>query len=262
MVSDDERIAKHILDEVGLMIRDIPVDSTPPEMAELIHTTIRTVSGSDDPYRAIKQTCTEQALALYPTLKKIVRQSDDSLYTALKIAVAGNIIDYGFHSEFDMEQEVENVLSTDFAVDDYDLLKDRISQSDRILYIGDNAGETVFDRVLIEEINKKVAYAVRGKAVLNDVTMEDAVQAGLEDVADLVSSGTGAPGAVLKTCSEAFRKTFESARCIISKGQGNYEALSGVPQPVFFLLKAKCDVIANDIGVERGAIVLKAINVE
>ena len=129
------------------------------------------------------------------------------------------------------------------------------------MYIGDNAGECVFDRILIEEMKKPVIYVVRDMPIINDATYEDAVQAGIDKVATILSSGTDAPGTILKTCSAEFKNVYKNSKLIISKGQGNYEALSNERRPIFFLLKAKCDVIADDIGISKGDILLKGINI-
>ncbi len=169
----------------------------------------------------------------------------------------GNVIDYGANRNFNLDDEVEEIFNKDFAICDYDVFKNRLNDAREILYIGDNAGECVFDRILIEEMNKPVIYAVRDSPIINDATYVDALQAGISQVATIVSSGTDAPGTVLKTCSSEFRNTYENSTFIISKGQGNYEGLSNEKHPILFLLKAKCNVIADDIGVNKGAIVLK-----
>jgi hypothetical protein len=114
---------------------------------------------------------------------------------------------------------------------------------------------------LIEEMKKPVTYAVRGKPIINDATYEDAVQAGIDTVATILSSGTDAPGAILKTCSSEFKEVYNNSKFIISKGQGNYEALSNERRPIFFLLKTKCHVIANDIGISEGDIILKGTDI-
>ncbi|MDY6970044.1 MAG: ARMT1-like domain-containing protein, partial [Spirochaetota bacterium] len=119
-----------------------------------------------------------------------------------------------------------------------------------------NAGEAVFDRLLIEEIGKPVTFVVRENPVINDVTKQEAVEAGIDRVADIISSGTEAPGNVMHTCTAAFKEIFENAQMIISKGQGNFEALSDVNAPIFFLLKAKCSVIADHIGVKEDSLIL------
>jgi hypothetical protein len=150
----------------------------------------------------------------------------------------------------------------DFTICNYSEFVDCLNKTDNILFIGDNAGECVFDRILIEEMNKPTVYVVRDIPVINDATYDDAVQAGIDKVATIMSSGTKAPGTVLKTCSDDFRAFYNSSSFIISKGQGNYEGLSSEKKPVFFLLKAKCHVIADDIGVEEGNIILKGINIK
>jgi uncharacterized protein with ATP-grasp and redox domains len=258
IATDDESKIKEVLDEVGMMLRDIPLHSTPPESGRLIYHKVGEITGNLDPYRKTKDESTKKALSLYPSLKSKVEKSDDRLLTAVRIAIAGNVIDFGANWDFDIEDEVYKVLERDFAICDYRDFKDRLGESDEILYIGDNAGECVFDRILIEQINKPVIYVVRDVPIINDATYEDAVDAGIDKVATIISSGTDAPGTILETCSEGFKKVYNNSRFIISKGQGNYEALSNERRPIFFLLKLKCQVIANDIGIDECDIVLKA----
>ena len=148
-----------------------------------------------------------------------------------------------------------------FAVCDYGKFKKYLDKAKEILYNGDNAGESVFDKILIEEMKKPVTYVVRGAPVINDATYEDAVKAGIDKVATIVSSGTNAPGTLLKTCNAKFKKVYNISKFIISKGQGNYEALSKEKRPIFFLLKVKCHVIDSDINVNEDDIILKGINV-
>lgn len=261
IATGDEKKLKKLLDEIGTMLSDIPLESTPPETGLLIYKKVREITGSFDPYRELKRESTEKALALYPAVKRMVETSDDKLLTAIRVAIAGNVIDFGVHSNFDIEAELAEVLKKDFAIFDYDDFKDCLAHTDEVLYIGDNAGESVFDRILIEELKKPVTYVVRAIPVINDVTYEDAIQAGIDKVASIMSSGTHAPGTVLETCSAEFKEIYRNAKFIISKGQGNYEGLSEEKRPIFFLLKAKCWVIADDIGVNEGDIVLKGMNV-
>jgi len=257
----DENKLKNLLDEIGTMLRDIPLESTPPETGMLIYEKVREITGEFDPYREIKKESTKKALALYPSLKNEVKKSNDKLLTAIRIAIAGNVIDFGVNRDFNIEEEIDEILKKDFAIFDYDKFKDYLNKTDEILYIGDNAGESVFDRILIEEMKKPVIYVVREIPVINDVTYEDAIQAGIDKVASILSSGTSAPGTVLETCNAEFKKVYKNSKFVIAKGQGNYEGLSDEKHPIFFLLKAKCWVIANDIGVNEGDIVLKGINI-
>jgi len=261
IATDDEKILKRILDEVGMMLRDIPLESTPPETGMLVYEKVREITGEFDPYKELKIESTEKALALYPSLKRIVEQSNDKLLTAIKMAIAGNVIDFGPNKVFDIEEEIDVVLKKEFAIYDYDKFKDGLDKTNEILYLGDNAGEAVFDRILIEELKKPVTYVVRDVPVINDVTYEDAIQAGIDEVASIVSSGTSAPGTILKTCNAEFKEEYNNSNFIISKGQGNYEGLSNEKRPIFFLLKVKCHVIAHDIGVNVGDIVLKGLDV-
>jgi uncharacterized protein with ATP-grasp and redox domains len=249
IATDDEKKIKNILDEVGMLLRDIPLASPPPESGRLIYHKICEMTGNPDPYRKIKRESTKEALSLYPFLKSEVEKSEDRLFAAIKIAIAGNIIDYGANWEFDMRHDVDEVLNSEF--------KKRLSESREILYIGDNAGECVFDRVLIEEMKKPTTYVVRGAPIINDATYEDALQAGINKVATIISSGMDGPGNILGICSEEFMTMYKHSDFVISKGQGNYEALSNEERPIFFLLKAKCQIIARDIGVTEGDIVLK-----
>ena len=257
IATEDEGKIKKVLDEVGGMLGDIPLESTPPETGRLIYRKIREITGIKDPYKQIKRQSTKTALSLYPSLKRRVQLSKDPLLTAVRLAIAGNVIDFGPNRHFDLEKEIDEALHRDFAINHYDAFKDRLGEAREVLYLGDNAGECVFDRILIEEIKKPVTFVVRGGAVINDVTHEDAVDAGMDKAATVFSAGTDAPGTVLETCSPEFMKIFHEAALILSKGQGNYEALSSEKRPVFFLLKAKCHIIAHDLGVCNGDIILK-----
>ncbi|OQX92183.1 MAG: hypothetical protein B6D58_04305 [candidate division Zixibacteria bacterium 4484_95] len=261
LATDDEMKIKKLLEEVGEMLKDISIESTPPETGELIYEKVREITGNVDPYLEIKRENTRKALTLYNLLREKVEKSNDGLLTAIRIAIAGNVMDFGVNENFDIEQETDEILSKDFAICDYDKFKSYLDETDKVLYIGDNAGESVFDRILIERLNKPVTYIVREIPIINDVTYKDALQAGIDKVATIFSSGTRAPGTFLKKCSREFIEMFNSAKFIISKGQGNYEGLSNEKHRIFFLLKAKCYVIANDIGVSEGDIVLKGINV-
>ena len=261
IATGDETKLKMLLDEIGTMLSDIPLESTPPETGMLIYEKVREITGVLDPYKELKRESTEKALALYDSLKHKVEKSNDRLLTAIRIAIAGNVIDFGVNRNFDIEEEIDMVLKQDFAIFDYDKFKHYSDKTNEILYIGDNAGESVFDRILIEAMKKPTRYVVRAMPVINDVTYEDAVQAGIDKVASILSSGTSAPGTVLETCNAEFKEIYKKSDFVISKGQGNYEGLSDESHPVFFLLKAKCRVIADDIGVNEGDIVLKGMNV-
>lgn len=261
IATDDERIIKKLLDTVGAMMKDIPLENTPPETGEIIYRKVREITGVTDPYKKVKEANIEEALSLYPGLKKIVKESDNSLLTAIRIAIAGNVIDLGVNKKFNLVEDVRKILKQDFAILDFKKFEKQLKIADSVLYLGDNAGESVFDKILIEELNKPVTYVVREIPVINDVTEEDAIASGIREVAEIISSGTTAPAVILSLCNNEFLERFYSSKMIISKGQGNYEGLSDVKQPVFFLLKTKCSVIAKELSVEENDIVLKGTNV-
>lgn len=117
----------------------------------------------------------------------------------------------------------------------------------------------MFDKLFIEAImHPLLVYAVRGGPIINDATMDDARYCGMDKVADVISNGYDAPSTILEHCSPAFREVFEHADVIISKGQGNFEGLCGkTNKPIFFLLMAKCDVIADALKVQKGSFVIQ-----
>jgi len=263
LVTGDEIQHKKIIDEVARIIPDFSLGCTPPEMARMIHRVMERQMGPVDFYKRIKEDSNRKALALYPRLKEKVGRSADRLLTAVEVAIAGNVIDYAAKNTLNIEEELENLFREEFSVTgktrfDYERFQNRLSRSGRILYLADNAGEVVFDRVLLEEIpaEKKILFAVREKPVINDALKEDAFFCGIDGRAEVISSGVDAPGTVLKYCSPEFIEIFRGADMVISKGQGNYEALNEESREVFFLFRAKCPVVARNAGVDVGDIVL------
>jgi len=263
----DEITQKAIIDEVSRAIADFSLDSTPPAMARIIYGIIREKTQKFDPFEGIKDKSNKLALALYPELKEKVKKSKDKLLTAVEIGIAGNVIDYGVKSSLNIEKEMdklfkENFKKADKKIFDYAHFRKDVKKAKKILYIGDNAGEVVFDRILIEELNKvgkKIIYVVRSKPAINDALMEDAITCGINKIARVIPSGSDAPGTILRYCTREFLKLYKNAKLIISKGQGNYETLSEERRPIYFLFKAKCPVIAEHIGCKLGSMVLKKL---
>lgn len=241
-----------------MLVPEIPLNSTPPETGRMVYRILREVSGVENPFKEWKDASMQKAFALYPSLKEKVEASEDPLKTAVHIAIAGNIIDFATNPDFELKREIERILRKEPAINHYHAFMHHLAHATSVLYLADNAGETVFDKILIETMGKKVIYAVRDKPVINDATIDDAVASGLDSVATVVSSGSDAPGTILRRCSEEFLGHFREADLIISKGQGNFESLSAEQGPIFFLLMAKCPLIAKDIGVEQGDIVIKS----
>lgn len=251
----DEKILR-LLIELGGKIKKIKLDDPPPETAVMVYDLINSYTGEPDAFKRVKRQATDRALALYPELKKEVTEAADPLGLAMRLATAGNVIDFGVSSSYDLESEIQKIIHQPFGRWDEQEFKKAISQADWILYLGDNAGETVFDRLLIETMGHKVTYVVREKPIINDATMEDALEAGLDKIATIMSSGCATPGTVLSQCTQKFLELLKKAPVIISKGQGNYETLSESGVPIFFFLKAKCDVVARHLGVKKGDLVL------
>lgn len=257
MATKDQNLIKQILDKTGEMVKTIPMQATPAETGMMVYRIVKEITGVNDPYQAIKKKHIAEAKSIYAELEDIVEKSDDKLLTAIRIAIAGNVIDLGINKTFDIVKDVQKILHQDFAIFDYQSFKETLERTESILYLGDNAGESVFDTILIKALNKPVKYAVRSMPIINDVTMEDAIASGLEEVSELINSGSEAPGIILDQCTPEFLTVFNTSGLVISKGQGNYEGLSDCNRQIFFMLKAKCAVISNHLGVDEGAIILK-----
>ncbi len=242
--------------ELGHALAEFDFSRTPAENSPFVSAIIRQHTGEYDNFVSIKEKSTAMALQAYPLLKDLVAKSHDPIAMALRIAAVGNIIDFGVPRSFDLDAELRRIDSLDFAVFDYDAFQDVLGRAENVLIIGDNAGETVFDRVLLEALGKPAVYAVRSAPALNDALAWDAVQAGLDQVATIIESGSTIPSTVLAQTTQEFRDALEHADLVISKGQGNFEGLSDTTD-IFFLLKAKCEQVARELGVRVGDLILK-----
>jgi len=259
---------KQIVDKISQLIPDFPLEASPPEMGRVIHDLVGKISGVKDPFKEIKEISNKFALKLYPKLKQEINNSEDRLLTAVKLSIIGNIIDYGAKNSLDVPKEIDHLFQGNFVINNknnsntfkYNQFKESLNKVNTIIYLADNAGEVVFDRLLIEELveelGKQVIYVVRSKPIINDALMEDAIFCGINKVAKIASSGSDAPGTILKYCSPEFVELYQDAELIISKGQGNYESLSEEDKSIFFLFKAKCPVIAEDVGCDVRDMVL------
>ena len=260
LTTDDQDIHIQVLRRALRLAADMDLTQSPPAMAQQIHRFIRELTANPDPYIEIKNRFNKIALEMYPDLIDLVDKSHNPLETAVRLAMAGNIIDFGVNSELE-EQHLKDAITESLNMDlDTNALEDfqtATDQAETILYLVDNAGEIVFDRILIEKLpTEKITCVVRGGPVLNDATIEDAQIAGITDIAETIDNGSDAPGTILDTCSENFRRRFSRADLIIAKGQGNYETLSDIDKNIFFILRAKCPVIAKHLNCRVGAMVL------
>ena len=261
LATNDEQIHEKVVREVLRLAADLDISQSPPAIGQQMHRLIRELIGNNDPYHRIKEQFNNLALKLYPELEERVRESEDPFATAVRLAIAGNIIDFGVKTslaESDVEKTIEQSLNGHLDDTQIQEFKDAVTEAEKILYLADNAGEIVFDRFLIEQLpTQRVTVVVKGEPVINDATMEDAKTAGLTNKVEVIDNGSDGPGTILETCSQAFRNRFEDADLIIAKGQGNYETLSDLDKNIFFILKAKCPVIARDLGCEVGEMILR-----
>lgn len=258
LATDDEAIQEQVLRNVLRAASEMDLKGSPPVMGQHIHRLIRRLTGENDPYRRIKERFNHVALGLYAELNERVKRSPEPLETAVRLAIAGNIIDSGVSNHID-ETHIHNAIEHALTAPLAGGLKgfhEAVSKAENIFYLADNAGEIVFDRLLIEQMPlEKITFVVKGSPVINDACIVDAQATGVADLVEVIDNGSDAPGTIIDECSEEFKKRFENAELIIAKGQGNYETLSDVEKNIFFALKAKCPVIANHIGCEVGDLV-------
>ncbi len=256
-VSDDEE-RKRLMRAVLEWMRDIDLDASPPAAVQLIHRRLRGLLPSDDPYRDAKDRQNGLAARLMPSIRRRIAESFDPLTMAVRYAITGNIIDLGAKNNIGMGDIYSELQSAPIqpVFGDLSEFKKKVSEARNILYLADNAGEIFFDRLLIEQLTgASVTLAVRGKPVINDATREDALAAGLDEIAGIIDNGSDAPGTILSDCTAEFRRHFDEADMIIAKGQGNYEALSDEPCNIFFLFRTKCPVISRRSGFSVGTYV-------
>lgn len=258
-VTDDVAVHERIVRDVLLMTAELDFAQSPPGVGQRIHQHLREITNVEDPYRAIKDRSNYIALDMLPELSAMVEASADPLAPAVRLAIAGNMIDLGVKGEItedDVREGIAQTFSEPFH-GDLDGFREAVECAESILYLTDNAGEIVFDRLLIERLPvERTTVVVRGGAVINDATMIDAEAAGLREIVEVIDNGFDAPGTILEDCSLEFRKRFAEADLIISKGQGNYESLSEEQGNIIFLLKVKCPVIAAHIELPIGTHVL------
>lgn len=258
-ITDDPAVQEPVIREVISLIRDADTSRPPAYTTTFLHRLIRSRMGQD-PFMHIKDVYNRLAMGLYPELKDRVRRSRDPLQTAARLAISGNVIDFGIFTSVDIENSIRQALEEHIAVDDYLSFRQDVAGAQEVLYLLDNAGEVVFDRLLIEELlraGKKVKAVVKGSPVLNDVTASDANQAGLTDLCEIVDNGSDAVGTILEWTSPEFRSRYQSAELIISKGQGNFETLWGNGKETYFLFQSKCEVVSKELGLSPGSMLLK-----
>lgn len=250
MITTDEQEIRRLLPRILVTIAGADLDQPPPVLVRAMHRVIREELRSPDPYRTLKKKSTEKALSLVPEAERLIDVSDNPFAAAVRFAIAGNILDFGAKTEWSetrVRDSFAKALEVSLADDHTDELHTRLKSAKTVLVLGDNAGEAVFDRLLMERFpgSAQVYYAVKGSPVINDVTREDAEDAGIAAVAQIVDNGTDIPGTHLPATSKQFRELFFSADVVISKGQGNFETLLDEDRDIFCILQIKCDSLAK-----------------
>lgn len=257
MATDNKATQKTIMEEALGVLRRFGDYPNSPAIAREMHRIVKAHTGSADPYIEVKERDLRTALGLAPELRRRLTIKEDKLYWALKAAATGNVLDSAITASAGAHQ-LDAEFEIPFAVCDMAALADKLKTAKSLLVIGDNTGETVFDCLLLEELRHlRPVYAVRSAPVINDATEAEALASGVGEYASIVSTGCDVPGVLLAESADEFLEIFHNADIVISKGQGNYETLSDCPRDIFFLLKAKCPVIAKSLGVDLASYVFR-----
>ena len=262
---DDDMLKIEIMNDIFDFLADnFSKDTNSNKTGSIMHNIIKSKTGCEDPYFKEKIESNEIAMKYLPVVKEILDEND-SLENYVKIAIIGNILDFGaFTLDDDIDAIIKDSLNDDLAVKHINEFENSLKKHDRVLYLVDNTGEIVFDKLLMNKIKEygiDIVIAVKSEPILNDACMKEALEAGLDELGEIVEIGAGTVGYVDSEISDEFREIFNSHEFIISKGMGNYEGLTEIDlsnKDIYFLLCAKCNTIANDIGVNlRDMLLLK-----
>jgi len=263
LVSDDADFHHRCLREAAKLLAECPLDVTPPEAGEGLYRLVREMSGNADPFEAQKREQNEAVLDILPWLRETIAAADDPLLMAVRLAIAGNVVDPGAQASFDLETSVTEAVSGERGLEHFDAFVKRLADARSVLLVADNCGEVVFDMVLIETMQEvrrgelDVTVAVRSAPIINDVTEKEAREIGLGELAGILLSGSEMPGTVLARSTAEFRELFGSADLVISKGQGNWETLEDSTREVFFMFQAKCPAVALLNDCPQGSLLLQ-----
>lgn len=239
------------------------MNQNPPLNAAPLYEAMAELLKRDDLYAEFKKASSQKAKAFIPLCENKIQNAQNKLFEATKTAVAGNVIDLAAVMLYDLEEELEKIYHTPFAIDDFKALEAQLGKTKTLVYLADNAGEEIFDKLYIQTIkeffpNIEIYYFVRGRPIINDLTCKDALASRMDEVATIIDSGVPTPGLVIELMNEKSRGIFEKAECIIAKGMGNYECLGETKGlPIFFLFKVKCNVVAQAVGAQLGDIICK-----
>jgi len=264
-IAADPQLTQKLSFTVEEMSKDFSFELSPPEVASDVYEKMAEIANKTDLYDEVKALSTKKARSFLPSLEEKLQRSNDKLLTATKIAVAGNVIDLAAAVEFDLDEELEKIFHTEFSHNDFALFKEELNKAKEVVVLGDNVGEHIFDYLFIEVLQElyptvEFIYMVRGRPIINDVTLKEAREAGFDKLCRLVDSGVNTPGFAYSRANKEAQKFFDRADLVISKGMGNYECLSPTHRGnICFLLKVKCDVVARSLGLNLGDIICKLI---
>lgn len=260
----DIEVENNLLDITNNYLANCDMSKTNPEIMGEIWRKISEVIETDNPYKEVKSYYNNLLLSMEKDIESLISKSDNPDILALKICIIGNLIDFAASHKFNensLREMINNTSNIKLEIDDSKEMLEKIKDAKTLLYLGDNCGEIVIDKIFIKRLKQmnpelNVYYGVRGKTIVNDVTIEDANEVGINKVAKVISNGDGSLGTVLDRTSSEFRKIFKECDMIISKGQGNYEGLIGSSKEnIYFLFMAKCNLVARSIGVKTLSIV-------
>ena len=250
------------------------LDMTPAMIHTYAFRLVQKITGNNDPFAQLKRESNRIAMKLSPLLRdELARLSFREAFKFAALgAICGNSIDFeveGYEVTMgDLEKSLMKCLRGKLTIDDTPKLMDALSKANRVLYLLDNAGEIAFDKIFIEFITSnypvKVLAVVKSAPILNDATMEDALQVELNSVAEVITTGSSSIGLNLDECSEEFLKQLERVDLIIAKGQGYYESVTEIEnilrKPIVYMLRAKCLAVAKSLNVHPGANIIKLVN--
>ena len=247
------------------MAKNFNKDSQPNKIATEINQHIKRQTQCHDAYFKQKETSSEIALSLLLKVNEILK-TNDSLETYVKLSIVGNILDFGVYDiNTDFKALIEDNMTNDLTINDIESFEKSLKSHGEVLYLVDNAGEIVFDRLLIEKIRDydvNVTVAVKSGPVVNDACMKEAIDAGLDEIAQIITVGSDSGGIVSEQFSDEFKKVFDESEFIISKGMANYEGITEMDltgKDVFSLLCTKCRPISKDLSVDIRSFVLKKL---
>ncbi|MDO9044225.1 MAG: DUF89 domain-containing protein [Methanobacteriaceae archaeon] len=267
LAADDENLKIEIMAEVTTLLgQEFQEGAVSNVIGTSIHRLIKEKTGNEDPYLHIKGKCNEIAAEFLPKLSEFL-QDEEGLEMFVKAAIIGNLIDFGaLGVNCDPLNLMMDNLNAPLVINHTNELEKSLKSVKSVLYLADNTGEIVFDKLLIkkmEEYDVEVTVAVKENPILNDACLEDAYQIGLDGMAKLVTTGTDSIGVIYEQVSSEFRHMLDNAELIISKGLGNYEGLTEIDfgkKPVFCLLNTKCGPTSRDLGVAEGSNVIVKLN--